>query len=182
MPQNHALAAGRLGPKPPAGAGIPPQFLLRAGPMLGQHRCITYKLTPLITEQICALLSMHFKQQVRRLYSTNSTGGYLPLIPAVVPEPLASPPARKGCPMQHTAAGRAEARHLTELINEKPGCLVFSSLGFKKKCFPNIVACHKVFPPLPVASPVLGWQSRIRWQAVQQTAASVSCHPSTGPY
>ena len=128
------------------------------------------------------LSSLHFKQLGRQHYSTNSTKGYLPLIPASVSEPLVSVSARKGHPMQHTSVRRAEARRLTELINRKPGCLVFSSLGFKKKCFPNIVACHKVFPPLPVASLVLGWESRIRWQAVQQTAASVSCHPSTGPY
>lgn len=126
-----------------------------------------------------------FKQVGRQRYSPNSTEDSLPLIPASVSEPSVHVSARTSCPMQHTPVRRAEAHHLTELINGKPGCLVFSSLFFFfffKKCFPNIVACHKVFPPLPVASPVLGWQSRIRWQAVQQTAASVSCHPSTGPY
>lgn len=38
--------------------------------------------------------------------------------------------------------------------------------------------CHKVFPPLPVAAPLLGWESRIRWQAVQQTATSATHQPA----
>lgn len=51
----------------------------------------------------------------------------------------------------------------------------------KKKCFPNIVACHKVFPPLPVASAVLGWESRIHWQAVQQTPLLAPAAPAPAP-
>ena len=55
--------------------------------MLGQHRCIVYASTPLITEQIGAFLSVHFRQPGRQRCSADSTEGSLPLVPASVPEP-----------------------------------------------------------------------------------------------
>lgn len=96
----------------------PPRFLVRVGPVLGQHCCIIYTL--LITGQIGAFLSMHFEQLGRQHYSTSSTEGYLPSVPASASEPCVSVSARKGRPRQHTAVRRAEAHRLTQLINGKP--------------------------------------------------------------
>lgn len=44
--QNCAPVSGSLGAKYPMGAGIPPQFLVLAEPILRQHLCTIYALAP----------------------------------------------------------------------------------------------------------------------------------------
>lgn len=162
------------------GTGIFPRFLLCTGPVSGQHRCIICASTPLITEQICVFLyAFQTTRETVLLYQQHP--GLFAFASCYSVQALGLVLARKVHPVQHTGVRRPEAHYSTELVNGKPGCLVFSSPRFLKKCFPNIVMCHKVFPPLPVASPLLGWESQICWQAVQQNRRSCLLPPRNWP-
>lgn len=90
------------------------------------------------------LSSLHFEQQGRQLYQQHR--GLFAFDPCCgVRAPDLGCKEKRPSPA-NTGVRRVGAHHLTELINRKPRCSVFSSLGFKKNVFQILLCAIRSFP------------------------------------